>query len=363
MSYKVVRITSLADSGAGTLRDCVSQTVPRVCIFEVSGRIKLSDDLLVDQPYLIVAGQTAPSPGIMVTNGGFKITTHHVRVEHLALRSGDDASGTDPQYRRSVKVQGSLATDITLKNLSMSWGIDSNMVTTGSIGPVTVKDSIIAEALYDSIHPLGPRGNGVLVGEGARGVVFQGNLLASNYDRNIRWKYDTQGEMVNNVIYGWGGTSSWNTTNISDTDNFDIGTYLDVIGNVYLPGPEGNSQAYAVYSANTPSGTRLYLADNIAPYLTNVESRYRESARVLKGPTPIRGADTFDSVLMRAGARPWDRDVVDARIVNGVRARTLGIRNVVGVWPSFVVNSRPLAVFPDTITATELDQLLLEFEV
>jgi hypothetical protein len=363
LSYRVIRVTSLGNAGTGTLRDCVSQSGPRVCIFELSGRIKLSDDLLVDQPDLVVAGQTAPSPGIMVTNGGFKITTHDVRIEHLALRSGDEATGTDPLYRRSVKVQGSLASNIVLKNLSMSWGVDTNMVTTGPVESVTVKDSIISEALYDSIHPLGPRGNGVLIGEGARGILFQGNLLAANYDRNIRWKYDTRGEMVNNVVYGWGGASSWNTTNISDADNFDIGTQLDVIGNVYLAGPDGYAQAYAVYSTNTPAGTRLFMSDNIAPALTNVEAQYRASARVLSGPVPMRASDTYEAVLGKAGARPWDRDAVDKRIVSGVRARTLGIRDAVGTWPTLVVNRRPLSLFGDSLTETALNELLPEFEL
>ncbi len=361
-NYSVIKVTSLADTGDGTLRDCVSQPVPRVCVFEVSGRIVLSDDILVDQPDLVVAGQTAPSPGIMVTNGGFKITVGNVRIEHLQLRSGDDAAGTDPAYRRSVKVQGSLAKNITLKNLSMSWGVDSNMVTTGSVDGVLVKDSIISEALYDSIHPLAPRGNGVLIGEGARDVIFQGNLLAANYDRNIRWKYNTRGEMINNVVFGWGGTSSWNTTNISDTDNFDIGTYLDVIGNVYRAGPEGLATAYAVYSSNTPSGTRLYLADNIAPLLSNVETQFRALTRVLSGPVPLRAADTYESVLSQAGARPWDRNKDDLRVISGVRNGTLVIRDRVGTWPTITRNVRPITTLGELMAESELNAALLQFE-
>jgi hypothetical protein len=83
--YNVIKVTSLADTGNGTLRSCVSQTMPRACVFEVSGRIKLASDLIVAAPDLIVVGQTAPSPGIMVTNGGFTIQTHDVRIEHLAI--------------------------------------------------------------------------------------------------------------------------------------------------------------------------------------------------------------------------------------------------------------------------------------
>ncbi|MEY4668357.1 MAG: hypothetical protein RL518_1056 [Pseudomonadota bacterium] len=360
--FKVLKVTSLADSGAGTLRDCVVQGFPRVCVFEVSGRISLASDLLVSQPDLIVAGQTAPSPGIMITNGGFNIQTHDVRIEHLALRSGDSSTGTDPAVRRSVTVQGLVAYNVKLKNLSMSWGVDSNMTTIGPVQDVTVQDSIIAEALWRSIHPLGARSNGVLVSEKARGMVFVGNLIAANVDRNIRWKYDTRGEMINNVIYGWGGTTNWNTTNISDLDNKDIGTYLDVIGNVYQPGPSGLKDAYAVYTENTPSGTRLFVSDNIAPKISNVESQYRWGSRLFDGPTPISAANTFASVIAKAGSRPWDRNADDSRILSGVQSKTLAIRDKVGTWPTYAKNYRAVTVASDPMTEDELNAALVLFE-
>lgn len=360
--FRVIKVNSLEDSGVGTLRDCVAQPTPRVCVFEVSGRIRLSDDLVVTEPDLIVAGQTAPHPGVMVTNGGFKITTHDVRIEHLALRSGDDADGTDPAYRRSIKVQGSAAQRVTLKNLSMSWGVDSNLVTVGGIKDLLVKDCIISEALYRSIHPLGPRGNGVLVGESARSVIFQGNLLAANYDRNIRWKYDTSGEMVNNVVFGWGGTSSWNTTNVSDPDGFDVPVYLDVIGNVYLPGPEGYRDAYAVYSSRTAAGTRIFISDIIARMVSNVDGAFRARTRLLSGPEPLAAADTLDSVLGQAGARPWDRSPDDARVVSGVRAGSLRIRDAVGTWPQVAENWRSVDVLEDPASEERINDVLLSYQ-
>lgn len=360
--YNVIKVTSLADTGTGTLRSCVSQTMPRACVFEVSGRIKLASDLIVAAPDLIVVGQTAPSPGIMVTNGGFTIQTHDVRIEHLAIRPGDESTGTTPASRRAVTVSGTSASNVMLKNLSMSWGVDSNMNTVGGVDKVTVKNCIIAESLWHSIHPSGARGNGVLVSEKARNVIFNGTLLAANMDRNIRWKYDTRGEMINNVIYGWGGTSNWNTTNISDLDNFDVGTYLDVIGNVYRAGPAGLATAYGIYSENTPSGTRLFLSDNIAPQVTNVESQYRALARVLTGPTAIPASLTFESVLAQAGSRPWDRNADDVRVISGVRGKTLRLRDAVGTWPTYVKNSRPVTVIADPITEADLDASMALFE-
>jgi hypothetical protein len=331
-------------------------------VFEVSGRIKLDSELIVTEPDLIIAGQTAPSPGIMITNGGFTIQVNRVRIEHLVIRPGDDATGTSPSQRRAITVSGGPADDITLKNLSLSWGVDSNVTTLGAVDRVLLKDSIIAEALWRSISPLGARGNGVLVGETAEDVIFQGNLIAANNDRNIRWKYNTTGEMINNVIFGWGGSSSWNTTNLSDLDNMDIATKLDVIGNVYVPGAQGLKTAYAVYSENMPTGSKVYLFDNIAPYLTNISSSYRSSTRLCPGPTPIGGKDTEASVYARAGARPWDRNTDDLRIIAGVRARTLRLRDSVGTWPTYAQNRRSVIINTDPISEQDLNTALLAFE-
>src|SRR5262245_1318343 len=46
----VYRVTNLAASGAGSLRACVDAVGPRVCVFEVSGTIRLTDDLHIRNP-------------------------------------------------------------------------------------------------------------------------------------------------------------------------------------------------------------------------------------------------------------------------------------------------------------------------
>ena len=360
-AYAVVKVTSLADSGSGSLRACVEKSGPRICVFEVAGRIKLATELTVREPDLIIAGQTAPSPGVTVTNAGISVNSHHVRIEHLAVRVGDDTSGPSPSGRDGLSIETSSGHDVHLKNISVSWAIDENVSTYGSVKNVTVENCLIAEALHDSIHPKGPHSMGVLVGEGARGIVFRNNLLAANRDRNIRWKFNTHGEMINNLIYGWGGTSSWNTTNISDVSNEDIPTYLDVIGNHYIPGPDGLQTAYAVYSQNTPSNSKVFLQDNIVPRLTNIESQYLVSSRIFSGFSPIQSSKVYATVTAEVGARPWDRNADDLRILRGVADRSLRIRDAVGSWPSFGSGSRTLSI-ASSLSASDVDSFLARYE-
>lgn len=56
---KVVAVSNLNDSRAGSLRAVVEAEGPRMVVFRVSGTIKLADSLDIRNPYLTIAGQTA----------------------------------------------------------------------------------------------------------------------------------------------------------------------------------------------------------------------------------------------------------------------------------------------------------------
>ena len=69
---RLIRVTSLAQEGPGTLRAAIEAWGPRFVVFEVGGVIDLARKRLrVREPYLTIAGQTAPGPILFGT--GFAV--------------------------------------------------------------------------------------------------------------------------------------------------------------------------------------------------------------------------------------------------------------------------------------------------
>ena len=83
---RVIRVTNLSASGQGSLNEALSASGPRIVVFEVGGVIDLNKaQLTISEPYVTVAGQTAPSPGITIIRGAIFIETHDVIVQHIRV--------------------------------------------------------------------------------------------------------------------------------------------------------------------------------------------------------------------------------------------------------------------------------------
>ena len=88
---RILRVTNLNASGPGSLREAIEAQGPRIVVFEVGGVIDFGRTVLdIREPYLTIAGQTAPSPGITIIRGGIDIRTHDVILRHLRIRTGVD---------------------------------------------------------------------------------------------------------------------------------------------------------------------------------------------------------------------------------------------------------------------------------
>ena len=89
---KVLHVTSLADSGPGTLREAVMTRGPKVVVFDVGGVIRLASDLKLATNQTTIAGQTAPAPGITLTGGSLRLSASDLVIQHIAVRPGPGAT-------------------------------------------------------------------------------------------------------------------------------------------------------------------------------------------------------------------------------------------------------------------------------
>ena len=87
----IVRVTNLNASGQGSFAQAVSGEGARIVVFEVGGVIDLQGATLrITEPFITIAGQTAPHPGITFVRGGLAVATHDVIIQHIAVRPGEN---------------------------------------------------------------------------------------------------------------------------------------------------------------------------------------------------------------------------------------------------------------------------------
>lgn len=358
---KVLKVTSLDSSGQGSLRRALEQKGRRVIVFEVGGVIDLAgENLTVHQPYLTLAGETAPAPGITLIRGGLSIRTHDVRVTHLRVRPGDDdrpqRSGWDTD---GISASGPKARDIHIDHCSVSWAVDENMSASGSrtqgpgltSGRVTFSNSIIAEALDYASHRKGKHSKGLLVHDYVQQVAVVGNLFAHNDRRNPYFKAHATGVVVNNLMYNLGNAAvqlgyiadEWNSSDIEPGN-----PQVAVVGNELRYGRDSYSDlALVAYQGDAfVKDNRVVNLDGEAMPQVQGDIQLLDKPPVWPlGLTPLPLEKVAESVLRNAGARPWERDAVDRRIVESVggnSGRIIDSQKQVGGYPAYSATRRTL---------------------
>src|SRR3954447_19979756 len=162
---KIIRVTNLNGDGPGSLRAAVDTKGPRIIVFEVGGVIDLNrKPIVIAEPFVTIAGQTAPSPGITIIRAGIDIETHDILMQHIRVRMGDAGQPKKSGWEPEVTTKGPQCYNIVVDHCSMSWAVDENLSASGPRynGPegttrrVTFSNNIIAEALKDSSHSKGP---------------------------------------------------------------------------------------------------------------------------------------------------------------------------------------------------------------
>lgn len=91
---RTIVVTTLAASGPGSIAEALAADGARTVVFRVGGVIDLSGrSLSIHEPNVTIAGETAPSPGITIIQGGISIATHDVVLRHIRVRPGTPRGG------------------------------------------------------------------------------------------------------------------------------------------------------------------------------------------------------------------------------------------------------------------------------
>jgi hypothetical protein len=227
---RVLKVTNLNDAGTGSLRAAVDADGPRTIVFDVSGRIVLENRLVIRNPYLTIAGQTAPGKGICISNLNLgMLGSHDVIVRYIRVRPGDTAGLT-------LDGMGMASSDHSIfDHCSISWTQDEAFSSRGAKN-ITLQRTLVSEALNVAGHKKYEKGkqHGFAASIGGDIGSFHHNLLAHCAGRNwsLAGGLDKAGrhtgrlDIRNNVVYNW----SHRTT--------DGGAMqVNFVNNYYKPGP------------------------------------------------------------------------------------------------------------------------------
>lgn len=339
---EIVRVTNLEASGPGSFRAAIEKKGPRIVVFEVGGVIDLGrTTLAVTEPFLTIAGQTAPSPGITIIRGGIDIKTHDVIVRHIRIHTGVDGepqrSGWEADAMSTVG-----ARNVIVDHCTMIWGIDENLSASGprftgqgveewrrgTSHNITFSYNLLAEGLRYASHPKGEHSKGSLIHDNATGILIYRNLYANNQERNPLLKGGVHAAVVNNFIYNPGARAvHYNLQALEWSDQPYQTGELSAVGNVLRGGADTRADM-AFMMIGGAGDLRYYDRDNYAvdhsgKWLPPLGRYTTGPALVIETEQPVAWPEGLDvlpasevekHVLARVGARPWDRDAQEIRI-------------------------------------------------
>ena len=372
---RIIEVINLNDSGPGSLREAIQATGPRIIIFKVAGYIDLESPIRLVNPYVTIAGQTAPGDGIClrmkpgnsegirgliyVPNSADNL--HDVIIRYLKFRQGWSLTYKNNGGPRPLNVYFRRGYDVIVDHISSQWTRD-NLFTISLSSEAEIADSIYNFSIQNSLfgeseegHSTGMNiqgGSNASIGECyytgnlVKDVSVHKNLFTGTDHRNPRVNTNKV-KVINNVIYNWGNRVGESAHNVK----------VDFINNYYKAGPQTTDNIYYQRLLHEEWGDdcelgSIYMSGNImAPHhLTPsdpyefyqmsktgyplLENKYKRYALLEKAEKPVKILsvyDAYDTVLEDVGdnARLDDNgnlirnsDSIDLRMINDVKNGT-----------------------------------------
>ncbi|MBU3743725.1 MAG: pectate lyase [Sediminibacterium sp.] len=349
----IVRVTNLADSGAGSFREAAEANYPRTIVFTISGTIHLKSKLSI-RGRVTIAGQSAPGDGIAVADQSVTIAGDNVMIRYIRFRMGDrfqqplrvDGNGSDDAFG------GNKRKHIIVDHCSISWSTDE-CFSIYSGDSTTLQWNLISEPLNYSYHfekgdiDFEKHGYGAIWG----GAHFSAhhNLFAHCKSRTPRWdgirnSLVELADFRNNVVYNWGNNNVYG----GEGGNYNI------VGNYYKYGPETEKPVrYQLVNPGTSAKTgygKWYVAANVIDGSEWVnrdnwngirfsnDTNVKKQEIIVASPFQVvaipeeTALQAFQRVLPKVGAS-FQRDTLDARIIQDVVNRSGKFIDVQGGFP------------------------------
>ena len=385
---KVIHVTTLADSGAGSLRAALAESGARTIVFDVAGIIELGSNLKISKGDVTIAGQTAPGDGICLKNFSTEVSASNVIIRFVRFRMGDE------KKNEGDAIWGRYSENIILDHCSMSWCTDE-CASFYANRNFTMQWCILSESLRNSVHGKGNHGYGGIWG--GKNASFHHNLLAHHDNRNPRIDhpqiYDNyvsthrgNVDVRCNAIYNWGSNHTYGGED----------GWFNLVNNYYKPGPASSDRKYfvdayasyikddKVYADKYPE---LYLSGNVNTAHDNLTASndastiywhhgesYLNYNTLLSSPLAITGPDgkdvyvtthsaedSFERILESCGAS-LKRDSVDERACtdarkgtaavndggNGSKGGIIDTQTAVGGWPEYKATASETEAVKDT---------------
>ncbi len=210
---RVIHVTNLNSEGPGSLREAMYASGPRIVVFDVAGIIHLQrtaanpgGSIEVGNPYLTVAGQTAPGGGITV-HGSIYINTHDTVVRFITVR-------LQPAPRNYMLYQAAISFGRGSSNIynnivdhvSGSWSSRTMMgawSSTGVLHDITYQYILLAEGMR---YPEGYAGYPAMLFSSIENVQNLYNIsvhhnLMMKFTTRMPWAITKDVRIVNNLMY------------------------------------------------------------------------------------------------------------------------------------------------------------------
>ncbi len=358
----VMEVTNLNDSGSGSLRACLEASGPRTCVFRVSGLITGKSRMQISNPYITIAGQTAPGGGIVIggpTQQGEQIfiSTHDVVIRYLTYDGNNPTTATGPDGGTvGFELASGNIYNVVLDHLSGRWWGNKPFLAlsndAGNVHDISYQWIMCYEP--NAGHPVGPMADAT--SGSARlsvNIDWHHSFFANTGHRlplvdvgSMRW--------VNNIVYNWNyyAALTWG------------GAKMDYIGNKYVPGNlnsgNGNHEFDSDPNNNDPSDQSdnciggnpcdnpgppsLYLVNNLGPHNSSVTTTPNDSGQQNMTQQGWEGGDRggdipsswFRSSPQQASTFPIQADSVSD--LDNVMLNTVGNSQHLDCSGNFVAN-------------------------